>query len=114
MIKISRKAISKWIKANQISLHPLNELKVRKFENLNPIQLEVSQFVRKAFSETLDINIDEIGLESHFMYDLGGTSLDYLTLIAKLKEKYDFEYVIDESNYTVYEFTTYIIKNNEE
>lgn len=113
MIKISRKAISRWIKNNKMTIHPLNELKVRKFENLNDDQLEVSQFVRKAFSETLDINIDDIGLESHFMYDLGGTSLDYLTLIARLKEKYDFEYIIDESNYTVYEFTTYIIKNKE-
>lgn len=113
MIKISRKSIIRWINTGEIKIYPLNDLKAVKEDDLTEEQIEISLFVKKAFSETLGIDIDNIGLESHFTYDLGGTSLDYLTLISKLSEKYNLDYNIDESNYTVIEFTNYIISNKQ-
>lgn len=113
MIKISRKAISKWIKTNKITIHHFNDLKVIKLDSLTKEQLEISKFVIEAMSKTLDVDVDNIRLESHFIYDLGGTSLDFLTLISLLKEKYDYEYNLDEVSYTVIEFTNYIIMNLE-
>ena len=55
--------------------------------------------------------IDEIDLNSHFIFDLGGTSLEYLTLLVKLKERFEVEFnKEDKTCYTVIEFTTYLIE----
>lgn len=113
-IKISRKLITKWIKSNQISIHPLNTLKSMKAETLTEEQLEVASYVKEVFSAVLNTDINNISIDSHFIYDLGGTSLEYLALISRLQEKYPYDFVLEESSYTVIDFVNYIIKNKGE
>ena len=42
--------------------------------------------LRKLFSEILALPPEEIPDDAHFMRDLGGSSLDYFTLIGKIDE----------------------------
>jgi len=64
------------------------------------------------FSEILNKNINEIKINDHFIFDLGGSSLEYITLLIKLKEKYemDFNFNEGENCYSVYEVVNYILK----
>ena len=73
-------------------------------------QIKLAKVVTNIFKETLDLSLEDIKLESHFVFDLGGTSLDYLTLLSKLNEKFNIEFNSNGENCnTVIEFTNYII-----
>ena len=73
---------------------------------------EVSDNVARIFGETLGIDIKEVGLTKHFIFDLGGTSLDYISLLVKLKAEYNIEFNFDDvSMSTVEQFSKYIMKN---
>ena len=110
MIKISRKAIIKWISEGSITIHELNELKTLTDQSLTEEQIELAKVVTNIFKETLDLSLEDIKLESHFVFDLGGTSLDYLTLLSKLNEEFNIEFNSNGENCnTVIEFTNYII-----
>ncbi len=49
---------------------------------------EITQLVRKMFATALDQNPEELSADGDFFLDYGGTSLDYFTILAKLKEDY--------------------------
>lgn len=108
-IKVSRKILIKWIKENKVNLLPFNELQNMKIESLDELSEKVSIEILMIFKDVLNIS-KEIGLGDHFIFDLGGTSLDYLTLLMKIEEKYEFKFhQSDEICYTVLQFTKYII-----
>ena len=80
-----------------------------KIESLDELSEKVSIEILMIFKDVLNIS-KEIGLGDHFIFDLGGTSLDYLTLLMKIEEKYEFKFhQSDEICYTVLQFTKYII-----
>ena len=55
-------------------------------------------------------DISEINEESDFFLDLGGTSLDYMSLLMKLEQEFDTHITFDKKSYsTVKEFYNYII-----
>ena len=106
-IKVSRTILKKSINEGKISLIKYNDYKNN--NNDANFDSDITNSVKKIFGIVLDKNIDEINNDSHFMNDLGGSSLDYLTLLMKLNE----EFLIDFNNssrsfYTVNDFVSYI------
>ena len=47
--------------------------------------------VKEVIAEQLNVNIDEIKLESNFVEDLGADSLDVVELVMALEEKFEIE-----------------------
>ena len=91
-----------------VKLYPFSELKVIELEDINEVTLKIIEEVKKVFKELLNSN-DDIDINAHFNLDLGGTSLDYLTLLVKLEEKYDIKFNNIEPFYTVLQFSNYIV-----
>lgn len=112
-IKVSRTVLIKWIENGQVKLIPYQELKKQKETDIDEIKEEVSLKVRMIIAQILERKPEEITYDDHFIFDLGGTSLQYLSLLVKLKEYYDQEFIFlkDDYCYTVRQFCQYILKN---
>ncbi len=71
---------------------------------------ELKQIIREAFAKVLEIDVEKIGDDMHFMNDLGGTSLDYFTLVNELDKRFDLkidfgsDYDVEKFGYTVNHF----------
>ena len=80
-----------------------------KIESLDELSKKVSEEISMIFKDVLNIG-KEIDLGDHFIFDLGGTSLDYLSLLMKIEEKYEIKFhQSDDACYNVLQFTSYII-----
>ena len=65
--------------------------------------------IKEIFKEMLNTTVD-IDINAHFILDLEATSLDYLTLLVKIEEKYEIKFnQTNEPCYTILQFTNYII-----
>lgn len=109
-IKVSRKILKDDIAKGVIKLHPFSEL--NKYELLTEVEItnDIYQKVQKVFALVLSLNKGEVGLDKHFIFDLGGSSLDYFTLLIKMKNEFNIEFNFkDQSFSTVKEFGDYII-----
>ncbi len=114
-IKVSRSILIKKINTNEVTLKSLNEFKEENVFDENKINNEVYDEVLEMFSQVLHKEKDNISGNDHFIFDLGGTSLEYITLLINLKSKYemDFNFGEGESCYTVYEIVNYILKKRD-
>ena len=111
-IKVSRKILNKWIESKKVSLIPFSEIKNSISYDEAGLNEEISKRVIKLFSEILMVEEDKIGKKDHFIFDLGGTSLDYFTLLMKINEEFGIS--IDNtvnSCYTVFDITKFITNN---
>ncbi|MBU3098812.1 MULTISPECIES: acyl carrier protein [Clostridium] len=72
--------------------------------------------IRVCISSQLNIDEEEIKIESSFMNDLGADSLDIVELIMELEEKYDIEIPDEdvEKIVTVGDIVEYIKAHSEE
>jgi len=110
-IKVSRKALNKLIEMNQVHLDLISNLNIDKLNNIELLSREICDEVKQTMSSILSIDINKINDDSHFIFDLGGTSLDYCTLLMELKKKYDVEFDLKEQSFSnAIEFSNYIIK----
>lgn len=111
-IKVSRSILIKKIRDKDVILTSLNDFKNNNNVNDDIINEEIYNDVIEVFSEVLGTNKESIESNAHFIFDLGGSSLEYLTLLIKLKEKFemDFNFKEDEQCYTVYDIVKYILK----
>lgn len=110
-IKVSRKILKKWIAEEIVKLYSLSELKEKTIEDLSELEVKLCSEIKNIFGEVLNIDINTIDIKSHFILDLGGTSLEYLTLLVKLEEFYDMKFNLNnECCYSVLEFADYLIK----
>ena len=108
-VKVSRKILKKWIDEKKVNLIPFNELKVKELENPNELTKKIIEEVKCEFIKLLNTDSD-IDINAHFILDLGATSLDYLTLLVKLEEKYEIKFdTSKEPCYSVIQFVNYII-----
>ena len=109
-IKVSRSILKKRIESGIVNLISFNDFKKR-LENLNEnLNEELINELKKIFGYVLNKDYQSIGVDEHFIFDLGGTSLEYLTLLVKLKEIYELDFNSSNSaNYTVLEFSKYIM-----
>ena len=108
-IKVSRKLLKNKIFNGEVTLLPFNEM----LENTSSSNLEVSsavlEIVKTQFALILGRDIDEIDCKKHFIFELGGSSLDYCTLLIKLKKEFEIELDFEEQNCsTVEEFSLFI------
>lgn len=105
-IKVSRAYLRRSINEGKISF-----VDIDKQENIssssNNIQSELRDTLRSLFAEALGCSEDEIKDDEHFMTGLGGSSLDYFTLLSLIDKKFgvrlDFESG-DNFHYTLNDF----------
>jgi acyl carrier protein len=108
-VKVSRKLLTKWIETNQVVLTPFNELQTNQIDDLDELQQKISEEIKEMFKQALNTE-ESIDINSHFILDLGATSLDYLTLLIKIEEKYEIKFNQNtEPCYTVLQFTNSIV-----
>ena len=109
-IKVSRRYLEKLINENKIQLEDFanfTNLVESKKEELNN---DITNRIKKVFSEILSKDIKEIGEESDFFLELGGTSLDYMSLLLRLEQEFETSITFKEKSFsTVKEFYNYII-----
>ena len=94
-----------------------NEFKVvnieKNSEDTNEFPQELVNRVKDYFSEALSIEANKVSEDSHFFYDLDGSSLDYMAMLAELQKEFEISFSIEEemSLVTVNEFCRYIQEN---
>ena len=65
------------------------------------------------FADALGIETEQVMPDSHFFYDLDGSSLDYMSMLAELQKEFEVSFSIEEetSLVTVKEFCIYLQEN---
>ena len=102
-IKVSRSYVYAGLNKKEIKLLGFEDLFASKQENLG----EVEEIIREIFAKNLSIEVDKIESTSHFVYDLGGTSLSYYAILVEINERFHVNLTYDENNplFTVGEFS---------
>ena len=78
--------------------------------NKEELNNEIAKRIKNVFSEVLNKDVSEIGDESDFFLELGGSSLDYMTLLMKLEQEFETRITFDKKSYsTAKEFYNYIV-----
>ena len=113
-IKVSRSILKKLIDNKKVSLKNINELKEIDLDNKEEINSEIGNKIKEIMASIININKENIPSDAHFIYDLGATSLDYLTLLVKLREEFEVNFNFTNNNncYNVEEFVKYITLYN--
>ena len=93
-IKVSRKYLENHILSNEIKLLTINEIGVSEFTD-EKVDEELQAIILDLFSKTLGIPSQDIDLNANFMLDLGGTSLDYFSLVSTINEKFNIDLKMD-------------------
>ena len=110
-IKVSRKLLRNKIDANQVVLHSIDRLKETQYQTSQEITNTITDIVKSCFAEVLCKSTLDIDNDKHFIFELGGTSLDYFSLLMKLKKEFGMEFSLEhQSCSTVNEFSSYIEK----
>lgn len=111
-IKVSRSALIKSIEGGQVVLIPLGELNADKLADETVLSRETCDGVKQIMARILNKDVGNIADTAHFVFDLGGTSLDYCTLLVELEKVYDVRIDLQENNCsTALEFSNYIISH---
>ena len=93
-IKVSRAYLRRMINEGKISFVDINKEEDHSAA-YKATQSELRSTLRSLFAEALGVCVDEIRDDEHFMMGLGGSSLDYFTLLSLIDKTYgvrlDFE-----------------------
>ena len=81
-------------------------------EKMIPTAETASSKTEQIIAEILNIDKTTINLDSHFIVDLGGGSLEYLCFILKLKEEFLIDVADDIELYTPRQVCDYISSKN--
>ena len=97
-IKVSRAKLRKQISDGTVRLFDsLGEIpKIEHHADESPLKTEL----RGIFAEILGISPEDVTDTGHFMNDLGGSSLDYFTLIGKIDEIYGVTLEFETENFS--------------
>ena len=109
-IKVSRAHLKSRIAGNAIALHPYEQF--REYETLSDeaISRDTLDAVKRTFAEVLGKDAASIGDDMHFIFDLGGSSLDYCTLLIRLQAEFGITFSFERhSCSTAKEFAQYIL-----
>ncbi len=102
-IKVSRARLRRQIKDGSVRLFDtLSAPVLQEQTEDSPLKAEL----RQMFAEILGIDPQQITDDGHFMNDLGGTSLDYFTLIGQIDERYGvtLEFEMEHFSYCLKDF----------
>lgn len=105
-IKVSRKYLEQNIANGKIKLLSIDEIGGNDIDE-NQVQSEIQEILFELFKMCLNNDDLDITLDSHFMLDLGGSSLDYFSLISMINERFSINIKMD------YEHMAYTIKDFE-
>ena len=109
-IKVSRKYLERLIKENSVQLEDFANFSNLVENHKEELNNDITNRIKKVFSEVLSKDVKEIGEDSDFFLELGGTSLDYMSLLLKLEQEFETSIAFKEKSFsTVKEFYNYII-----
>jgi len=82
-------------------------------DDISEMISELECEVRECFALALERSVEEVSPTASFFVDLGGSSLDYFTLLNLIKAKFNLSTPISENEglYTVRDFCGFIMKN---
>lgn len=102
-IKVSRAYVRKGLSSGAIKLFDSIE---SASHDAGDASEEIFLAVRKIFASVLDRPESEIDPDAHFMNDLGGSSLDYFTLISEIDKRFGITMKFEEGDfrYTLNDF----------
>lgn len=105
-IKISRRKIANAVSSGAIKTFDPTAAD----RHIEELLLGLEAEIRDCFAEALEKKPESIGAEDHFFRDLGGTSLDYFSLISIIRSRFGFDISYgDGANLsTVKEFSDYL------
>lgn len=109
-IKVSRKILEKLISSNKIKLLNFSEFTKSVDTDSENINNEIINRIKKVFGEVLNKDPDTLDINAHFFFDLGGSSLDYMSLLAKLEQEFEMKISLEEESCsTINSFYKYIV-----
>lgn len=111
-IKVSRTILKHSIEAGNVELITLHDFKTNDLTTEELNQLITTEII-EIIVEILNKDKKEIRLNSHLIFDLGASSLDYITLLMRLKIKYNVDFNLNEDGNldTVRKLSNYILRN---
>ena len=83
-VKVSRTQLQKKIEGGEVRLVPFSDYVAAGAEEASPLMKEVISII----AQVLDIPVEDIAPGSHIFFDLGGSSLQYLSLLAALSQHF--------------------------
>lgn len=111
-IKVSRAKIAKLLSLKKIEIHKVSNLKDYNNFNIEEVNKDILNRVIDVISNVLCIDKNTIKPNDHFIFDLGGTSLEYFTLIIELKKTFEINFNFNNENCsTPLDFAKFIINN---
>ena len=109
-IKVSRKLLDNLINSHKVILESFSSFSALVDTHKEDLNNEITNRIKRVFSETLNIDVSQINDDSDFFLDLGGSSLDYMTLILKMEQEFELAISFEEKSYaSVKEFYNYLI-----
>ena len=87
-IKVSRELVRRRLGEGGIRL--FTSMEEAKGE-VASVDTEIAAILRKLFASVLDMPEEDIEPDAHFMNDLGGSSLDYFTLIGEIDKRFEIK-----------------------
>lgn len=95
-IKVSRTILDVLIQKEKVHLYSFLDFAKSVEENKNDVDKEVMDRITKIFGEVLNKDPKTIDINANFFFDLGGTSLDYMTLLPKLEQEFEMNISLEE------------------
>lgn len=97
-IKVSRTILDVLIEKGKVQLHSFLDFSKSVEENKENVNKEVMDRIAKVFGEVLNKDPKAIDINANFFFDLGGTSLDYMTLLPKLEQEFEMNISLEEES----------------
>ena len=66
-------------------------------EEISPSQRAIFEHIRPIFMEQLDVDADEVQMNSNIVDDLGADSLDVVELVMAIEEEFNIEITDDQA-----------------
>ena len=110
-IKVSRAGLKRMLEGGKVNLLPAQVFCKQEASELSDLD-DIGLAVRAIVAEVLNRGEEEVGAEDHFIFDLGGNSLEYFTLQGALNERFDIRLQTEAENcrYTVAELSRQILE----
>ena len=95
-IKVSRAKLTKDVSCGRIKLFDIGDILNGNTEE--SVGTEIGDILKTLFAEALGVDADKITADANFFSDLGGSSLEYFSLIAAINEKFSINIRFDEGH----------------
>ena len=103
--KINRNKIKEMLKNDQLTIVSRSS-----FVSDNTEDDELTLRIKQLFAKAIGKPVEEIRNDGHFFFDLGGTSLDYFTMITNIQTEFEvpFPSTLQTSISTVNDMVKYV------